>query len=71
VSPKENLAAIAAALKEGGNQQVQTQEMPGLNHLFQTAQTGSPAEYAQLEETFAPTAMQQVGDWIAQQVEKK
>jgi hypothetical protein len=71
VTPKENLAAIAAALKEGGNRQVQTRELPGLNHLFQTAQTGSPAEYAQIEETLAPVALQQVGDWIAGQVGKK
>ncbi|MBD0255480.1 MAG: alpha/beta hydrolase, partial [Cytophagales bacterium] len=71
VTPKENLAAIAAALKEGGNRQVQTRELPGLNHLFQTAQTGSPTEYAQIEETLAPAALQQVGDWIAGQVGKK
>ncbi|HEX8530491.1 MAG TPA: alpha/beta fold hydrolase [Cytophagales bacterium] len=71
VTPRENLAAIAAALKEGGNRQVQTQELPGLNHLFQTAQTGSPAEYAQIEETIAPAALQPVGDWIAGQVGKK
>jgi pimeloyl-ACP methyl ester carboxylesterase len=70
VTPKENLAAIAAALKEGGNQKVQTRELPGLNHLFQTAQTGSPSEYAQIEETLAPAAMQQVADWIARQTGK-
>ncbi len=64
---KENLPAIANALKEGGNRQVQTREMAGLNHLFQTARTGSPAEYAQIEETFAPAALQQIGDWISQQ----
>ncbi len=70
VPPKENLAAIAAALREGGNRQVQTQELPGLNHLFQTARTGAPSEYAQIEETFAPAALQQVGDWIARRVGK-
>jgi fermentation-respiration switch protein FrsA (DUF1100 family) len=70
VPPKENLAAIAAALREGGNRQVQTQELPGLNHLFQTARTGAPSEYAQIEETFAPAALQRVGDWIARRVGK-
>ncbi len=68
---KENLPAIANALKEGGNRQVQTREMAGLNHLFQTARTGSPAEYAQIEETFAPAALQQIGDWINQQAGPK
>ena len=70
VIAKENLAAIARALQEGGNRQVQTRELPGLNHLFQTAQTGAPAEYAQIEETFAPVALQQIGDWIARQTGK-
>jgi pimeloyl-ACP methyl ester carboxylesterase len=65
VTPKENLTAIAAALKEGGNRQVQTRELPGLNHLFQTAITGSPNEYSEIEETFSPVAMQVIGDWIS------
>lgn len=39
--------------------------LPGLNHLFQTAETGSPNEYGQIEETFAPAALEMIGDWIA------
>ncbi len=35
-----------------------------LNHLMQTAQTGSPAEYAQLSETFSPIAIQAIVDWL-------
>lgn len=38
--------------------------MPGLNHLFQHAGTGLVAEYSQIEETFAPDALQVIGDWI-------
>ncbi|MEZ4892755.1 MAG: hypothetical protein R2778_07030 [Saprospiraceae bacterium] len=34
VPSKENLAAIAKALKKGGNKNVSTKEFPGLNHLF-------------------------------------
>ncbi|MDQ2799615.1 MAG: alpha/beta fold hydrolase [Armatimonadota bacterium] len=64
VPPAENLAAIAAALKAGGNTDVTTQELPGLNHLFQTAKTGSPSEYAHIEETIAPVVLTTVGDWI-------
>ena len=33
-------------------------ELPGLNHLFQTCKTGAPAEYAQIEETLAPSALE-------------
>ena len=40
--------------------------LPGLNHLFQTANTGSVTEYAQIEETFSPAALTVIGDWIAE-----
>lgn len=36
----------------------------GLNHLFQHCQTGSPDEYVQIEETFAPEVMKALADWI-------
>ncbi|MDF1504923.1 alpha/beta fold hydrolase [Roseisolibacter sp. H3M3-2] len=60
----ENLRAVGAALREGGNRDVTLVEMPGLNHLFQTAKTGAPAEYATIEETFAPAALERVSGWI-------
>ena len=37
---------------------------PGLNHLFQHARTGLVAEYATIEETFAPEALNRIGEWI-------
>ncbi|MEX1257734.1 MAG: alpha/beta fold hydrolase [Gemmatimonadota bacterium] len=37
---------------------------PGLNHLFQHAETGLMAEYATIEETFAPEALEMIGRWI-------
>jgi pimeloyl-ACP methyl ester carboxylesterase len=64
VAAKENLAAIREALAAGGNQKVKTVELPGLNHLFQTCQTGAIAEYGQIEETFNLAAMKLVSDWI-------
>ena len=51
VPPAQNLTAIEAALKEGGNTRYTIKQLPGLNHLFQTAKTGSPDEYATIEET--------------------
>ncbi len=65
VPAQESLAAVARALKAGGSPDVTVREMPGLNHLFQTAPTGALAEYAQIEETFAPAALKVMGDWIA------
>ena len=38
--------------------------LPGLNHFFQTAETGAPDEYPRLEETLAPAALDLIGDWI-------
>ena len=64
VAPKENLAAIEAALKAGGNKDYLVKELPGLNHLFQTANTGAVSEYAKIDETISPTALQAMGDWI-------
>ena len=62
--PAQNLRAIAQALEAGGNSDVRTIEMPGLNHLFQTAKTGLMAEYGAIDETFAPTALDTLTAWL-------
>jgi hypothetical protein len=64
VDAKDNLPAIEKALKDGGNKDVTVQELPGLNHLFQTATTGSPGEYSTIEETMSPVALKVISDWI-------
>ena len=64
MASKENLAQIQKALQEGGNKDFQTKELPGLNHLFQHAPTGSPAEYGGIEETIALEALNSISDWI-------
>lgn len=64
VPPKQNLPAIEAALQRAGNRDVRIVEMPGLNHLFQTAKTGNPSEYAAISETFSPAALDIIATWI-------
>ncbi|MDD5014732.1 MAG: alpha/beta hydrolase [Atribacterota bacterium] len=71
VPPKENLSAIEDALKTGGNQNYTIKELPGLNHLFQTAQTGVPSEYATIDETISPVTLKIIGDWILEQTQDK
>jgi hypothetical protein len=71
VLPDQNLPVIEAALKAGGNQDFRVERLPGLNHLFQTAKTGAPSEYGQIEETMAPSALQLIGDWLAARVGPK
>jgi uncharacterized protein len=65
VPPKENMPLVEQALKRAGNKDAVLKVLPGLNHLFQTANTGSVSEYAQIEETFSPAALTVIGDWIA------
>lgn len=70
VPPKENLPAIAAALRAGGNRDFETLELPGLDHLLQTSATGLPAEYGTIEETIAPAALDTITRWIRARVGK-
>ena len=65
VPAEQNLPGIEAALKAGGNKDYQVLKLAKLNHLLQTAETGSPAEYAKIEETMAPVALDTMSDWIA------
>jgi len=64
VDSKYHLPAIKRALKEADNNNVVVEELEGLNHLFQTAKTGSKEEYEQIEETFSPKALLIIKDWI-------
>lgn len=62
VLPEQNLPAIRLATK--ANPDVTIVELPGLNHLFQTAKTGTVGEYNDIEETIAPLALDTMADWI-------
>jgi fermentation-respiration switch protein FrsA (DUF1100 family) len=59
-----NLGAIERALGKSGNTRVKIRKLPGLNHLFQTAKTGSPREYGKIEETISPDVLKIIADWI-------
>ena len=64
VLPGPNLAGLRAGL--AGNHDATVLELEGLNHMFQTAQTGTVPEYAQIEETFNPAALELISNWIAE-----
>lgn len=64
VPPKENMEAIKRSLAKGGNNNVTTKELPNLNHLFQECTTGSPNEYAAIEQTFSPVGLKTILDWL-------
>jgi pimeloyl-ACP methyl ester carboxylesterase len=66
VPPEQNLPVIRKALESAGNKNYEVDELPGLNHLFQTSKTGGIGEYSEIEETMSPVAMEKVAGWILQ-----
>jgi pimeloyl-ACP methyl ester carboxylesterase len=67
VTPKQNRGPLAEAL--GGNPDVTIETFPGANHLFQSASTGSPTEYASLAKEFVPGFLDLIGDWIVERTD--
>ncbi|GGD29360.1 alpha/beta hydrolase family protein [Hyunsoonleella pacifica] len=64
VLPEVNLPEIEKALTDSGNTDITIKKLEGLNHLFQTAETGHVNEYKSIEETFSPKALKIITDWI-------
>ena len=62
-----NLKEIKETLEKNGNKNVTTIKFPNLNHLFQESQTGLMSEYGKIEQTFSPTALKEITDWIVKQ----
>jgi pimeloyl-ACP methyl ester carboxylesterase len=64
VSPSLNMQPMSSALSKGGNPDVTLITVSGVNHLFQKAVTGSPAEYAGLEKEFAAGVLDRLTAWL-------
>ncbi|MDR2979654.1 MAG: alpha/beta hydrolase [Bacteroidales bacterium] len=62
VESKPNLSAIEKNIPKNSHNRFI--ELPGLNHLFQTATTGYMNEYGQLEETLSPEVLEIVKEWL-------
>jgi len=71
VSAEQNVPAIEAALKQAAAKDPRAQAtvkvMPGLNHLFQPAKTGSIDEYTTIETTISPEVLDAIGAWVLAQ----
>lgn len=59
-----NLKGIADNLTKGGNKQVKTWLVPGLNHLYQRCTKCTTDEYATLKEDFDPAVSAAMATWI-------
>jgi pimeloyl-ACP methyl ester carboxylesterase len=64
VEVRLHASEMQAALNRGGGGNGAVETIPGLNHLFQEAQTGAPAEYARIEQTLSPTLLTRTASWI-------
>lgn len=62
VEPNSNHKALRDALK--GKKGSKVVAMEDLNHLFQHSTTGQMTEYRQIEETFAPEALDLIINWL-------
>ena len=68
VPPSQNREPMEKALEKGGNKDFKTMIFPKANHLFQSATTGSPNEYAKLPKEFVPGFLDAMKDWIGERV---
>lgn len=59
-----NLGGIEAALQQSRSKDYAVKEIKGLNHLFQHCHLCTVAEYGNLEETFAPEALNTITEWL-------
>lgn len=66
VEPEQNAGEVEAALREADNPDMTMRIFDGLNHLMQPAQTGSVAEYAQIETTMDEAVLDEIVEWITQ-----
>jgi hypothetical protein len=64
VDPVKNMPILEEGLKEAGNKDFTVKKLPGLNHAFQTAVTGSEYEYIRIEETISPAVLRLMAEWI-------
>ncbi|ULQ51851.1 alpha/beta hydrolase family protein [Flavihumibacter fluvii] len=71
VLPASNLQGIRESLATAGNKNYTVEELPGLNHLFQTCNACSVKEYGVLTETFSPVALEKIGDWLNKEISSR
>lgn len=71
VLPASNLQGIRESLAAGGNKHYVVEEVPGLNHLFQTCKACTFMEYGVITETFSPLALELTGNWLQKEINSK
>jgi uncharacterized protein len=67
VPADQNISVLETELAENVDLTIVTIE--GANHLFQEAETGSPNEYATLEQTMMPAMLDELTAWLLERVD--
>lgn len=67
VPPKYHLQPVKDALASSNSKKYDVVLLEGLNHLFQESKSGVVSEYSQIEQTFAPEALEVISNWILKQ----
>ncbi|MCC6397413.1 MAG: alpha/beta fold hydrolase [Bacteroidetes bacterium] len=70
VPATQNARVMEQLFKESGNTRTSCRIIPGANHLFQVAGTGSPMEYGQLKKEFVPRFVDDIAEWITATVSR-
>ena len=65
VDSDETVPLLRQAYAKSGNKDFTVLQIQGVNHLFQKAQSGSPALYGAIEETMAPEVQSAISGWVA------
>ena len=65
VAAASNLAGIEQILSAAGHSDYSIVNLPGLNHLLQDSDTGSPMEYVSITTTVEPVALHAMSDWLS------
>jgi len=61
---RDNMPLIEEAVNAHGKANITIRLIDGVNHLYQTAGTGSEYEYVQIEETISPEVLKLLSEWI-------
>ena len=64
VSPELNAGPVQRALSESANEDVTVRVFNGINHWFQPADSGLPAESSSIETTIAPELLEAITSWM-------
>ncbi len=64
VNAHENMTLLNELINTSGKTNIKVMLIDDVNHLFQTAETGSEYEYVQIEETISPYVLNLMCEWI-------